>query len=451
MPNQYNVYTYCFGLSGLHVAAFLLTNGAGIFVPAWLKLLLLSNSVFFFAFGLLTLRTRPSRLAGARKKAYTQAQPIMQKIIQYWYLNPSGDEVGVLEVVQKANLTGVAEEDIYRLHDLVPACLLPDKLDDEGPRFDWHRYDLCIISAAPDLKLARRIENALLIYYPRLRVFVDDALFIGPQEELFGRIYRAGSRLCLALVSIHLEHDQRRRHQLNEARQREKISKDRRLVSGRSATYLKPIALDEPGLLFMRTFKDLAPFVEHFSVINDRDRLFTMVVKSIVDEFRKILPHPPVINPEPDQRNAFISYSKHDEVFASALYRDLRGRGIDCWFALEHMMIGEKIRNAIEEALRHHRKVLLILSEDSIRSTWVEFEVELAFDMEKESGKTLLYPIKIDNAIGSASASWARMLCRQRNIGDFVDGNPEAYKRALDRLIFALQSKRQSEAVSPNK
>jgi hypothetical protein len=420
----------------------------GISSPS-VDFLLFFNSVLFFVFGLLIVVTRPTRLTGAQKKALRQAEPILQHIFQHQSLDNKGAEVCIIEILRMANSAGLAEEDIFRLYDLVPAYLLPNKLGTEGPTLDWHSYDLCIVSAEPDLKLARRIGNSLRLHYPNLRVFVDDGLVIGPQAELFKRIYRAGSRLCLALVSVHLVHDQRRRHQLNEARQREKISRNRRTISSRSSAYLKPIAVDEPGLQFMKQQKDLAPFVEHVVVINDRDRLFTLVVNSILEEFKKILPYPPVPPTELDSQKIFISHSQLDDVFARPLYRDLEGRGIACWFAPENMLIGEKILDSIEAALRRYRRVLLILSEESIKSSWVEREVKMAFEMEKASGLTLLYPIKIDNAIDNASLEWVSDLHRQRNIGDFSNwGNPEAYKRALDRLVRALQSEKHLDAGS---
>ena len=105
------------------------------------------------------------------------------------------------------------------------------------------------------------------------------------------------------------------------------------------------------------------------------------------------------------------------------------------------------IRDAIERALR---RVVLVLSEESIKSSWVEFEVELAFEMEKESGKTLLYPIKIDNAIETASTAWARMLRRQVHIGNFVNwANSEAYNKALMGLIEDLQVEKDSDENVP--
>ena len=47
------------------------------------------------------------------------------------------------------------------------------------------------------------------------------------------------------------------------------------------------------------------------------------------------------------------------------------------------MPIGAKILDGIDEAIRLRDKVLLILSEHSIKSDWVEDEVTTAFEEER--------------------------------------------------------------------
>lgn len=51
-----------------------------------------------------------------------------------------------------------------------------------------------------------------------------------------------------------------------------------------------------------------------------------------------------------------------------------------CWYALKDMKIGDKIRPTIDRSIQSHDKLLLILSERSIGSDWVESEVEAVFE-----------------------------------------------------------------------
>src|SRR6266566_8014370 len=84
--------------------------------------------------------------------------------------------------------------------------------------------------------------------------------------------------------------------------------------------------------------------------------------------------------------SCFISYSSKDDAFARRLYESLQSNNVRCWFAPEDLKIGDKIRTGIDEAIRMHDKLLLILSENSVESAWVEKEVETAFDKEAKSG-----------------------------------------------------------------
>ena len=69
---------------------------------------------------------------------------------------------------------------------------------------------------------------------------------------------------------------------------------------------------------------------------------------------------------------------------------------------------------------------------------WVEDEVEAALEEERTSPerRTVLVPIKIDNAIEDTNRAWARTIKRTRHIGDFTHwDNNDAYQRALARLL----------------
>lgn len=70
--------------------------------------------------------------------------------------------------------------------------------------------------------------------------------------------------------------------------------------------------------------------------------------------------------------SCFISYSNQDIDFAQKIYSDLVCKGVRCWFAPQNMKFGRKIRGQIDQALGEHDKLLLVLSEYSMKSPWVE-------------------------------------------------------------------------------
>jgi uncharacterized protein YjbI with pentapeptide repeats len=151
---------------------------------------------------------------------------------------------------------------------------------------------------------------------------------------------------------------------------------------------------------------------------------------------------PTLLNQAIQYYSCFISYSTKDQEFADRIYADLRNRGVRCWFAPHDMPIGGKILDVIDEAIRLRDKLLLILSEHSIKSDWVEDEVTKAFEEERKRGQTVLFPIRLDNAVMNTDEAWAGKLRANRNIGDFRQWNDyDAYSENLNRVIRDLSFK----------
>jgi uncharacterized protein YjbI with pentapeptide repeats len=73
--------------------------------------------------------------------------------------------------------------------------------------------------------------------------------------------------------------------------------------------------------------------------------------------------------------SCFISYSTNDQEFAERLHADLQAKGVRCWFAPEEMKAGRKVHEQVDEAIRLHDRLLLILSEASMKSEWVKTEI----------------------------------------------------------------------------
>ncbi len=145
----------------------------------------------------------------------------------------------------------------------------------------------------------------------------------------------------------------------------------------------------------------------------------------------------------------FISYSSKDQKFAERLRADLLQQGIRCSFAPEDLKIGQKFPNRIEEAIRLSHKLLIILSQNSIHSSWVEDEARAALEKEARLKKnqpdtTVLFPIKIDTSIEQGQSQWVAKLRRERHIGDFTRWTYHTrYEKAFQRLIRDLQPDQQ--------
>jgi hypothetical protein len=138
---------------------------------------------------------------------------------------------------------------------------------------------------------------------------------------------------------------------------------------------------------------------------------------------------------------SFISYSSKDQKFADRLYTDLQNKGVRCWLASEDLKIGAKIRTGIDEAIRLHDKLLLVLSKYSVASDWVEQEVETALDRERNEKRTVLFPIRLDDTVMKIDTGWPALIKNTRNIGDFRKWKiHDSYQKAFDRLLRDLKA-----------
>lgn len=147
--------------------------------------------------------------------------------------------------------------------------------------------------------------------------------------------------------------------------------------------------------------------------------------------------------------SCFISYSAKDQDFADRLYADLQNKGVRCWFAPHAVQGGKKLHEQIDEAIRLHDKLLLILSPHSMESEWVKTEISKARKREVRDKRRVLFPIRIapfetlrdwecfDADTGKDSAREIR----EYFIPDFSNWKSyESFEEAFQRLLNDLRA-----------
>ncbi|MBI5136899.1 MAG: toll/interleukin-1 receptor domain-containing protein [Nitrospirae bacterium] len=145
--------------------------------------------------------------------------------------------------------------------------------------------------------------------------------------------------------------------------------------------------------------------------------------------------------------SCFISHAAVDEAFVKRLYDALQGKGVRCWYAPEDFKTGDRLWDTIDQAIKRHDKLLIVLSEQSLQSEWVEREVNKAMAEEnrrrKETGEKhdVLFPIRIDDAVMKSDEAWATHLRDNRHIGDFRRWKDhDAFEKAFERLLRDLKN-----------
>lgn len=143
--------------------------------------------------------------------------------------------------------------------------------------------------------------------------------------------------------------------------------------------------------------------------------------------------------------SCFISYSDKNEEFAHKLYEDLQAHGVRCWLATEKLKRRDRNHAIIDAAVNLHDKLILILSEDSIDSEWAENEFNHAIENERRSGKTVLVPISLDDAVKYAEQPWVIKMRKSRYTDDFsMWQDSDFYQEALSYLLEELSAEEES-------
>jgi hypothetical protein len=93
--------------------------------------------------------------------------------------------------------------------------------------------------------------------------------------------------------------------------------------------------------------------------------------------------------------SCFISYSSKDQEFAERLHVDLQHKGVRCWFAPHDIQGGRKLHEQIDQAIRLHERLLLVLSPHSMHSEWVKTEIAKARQREVREQRQVLFPVRL--------------------------------------------------------
>ncbi len=93
----------------------------------------------------------------------------------------------------------------------------------------------------------------------------------------------------------------------------------------------------------------------------------------------------------------FISHSHRDIDFVRKITRDLTDNGAIVWLDEATMYLGDSLLDKISSAIHKTDFFLIVLSEKSIRSSWVEKELQSALEKYNVDKLKNILPIKLDN------------------------------------------------------
>ena len=134
----------------------------------------------------------------------------------------------------------------------------------------------------------------------------------------------------------------------------------------------------------------------------------------------------------------FISYSREDSGLADKLHDKLKAAGANVWLD-RHDLLAGPTQKQVARAIGLNDVVLLILSETSIKSDWVELELEMAREKEKRDGRPVLCPIALDDTWKDKKGDvlWRQAL--KKNALDFSKWRTKAFGPVFKKLVSGLK------------
>lgn len=94
-----------------------------------------------------------------------------------------------------------------------------------------------------------------------------------------------------------------------------------------------------------------------------------------------------------NKRSLFISYSHADRDFVSRLVQELASRGTKVWLDLWEMKVGDSLSRKIQDGIAQAAWLAVVLSPDSVSSSWVQRELSAALVKELEEDSVFVLPI----------------------------------------------------------
>ncbi|HST20532.1 MAG TPA: toll/interleukin-1 receptor domain-containing protein [Blastocatellia bacterium] len=147
--------------------------------------------------------------------------------------------------------------------------------------------------------------------------------------------------------------------------------------------------------------------------------------------------------------SCFISYSTKDEEFAKRLHSRMRDNHLRVWFAPEDIKGGQKTIEQLERAIQLHDRLLLVLSEQSMKSEWVMTEIRKARKAEIKENRRKLFPIRLVDfetikdweCFDADTGKDLAVELREYHIPDFSNWKEhDSFKQGFSRLLRDLKA-----------
>ncbi|EIJ34991.1 CHAT domain-containing protein [Thiothrix nivea] len=130
-----------------------------------------------------------------------------------------------------------------------------------------------------------------------------------------------------------------------------------------------------------------------------------------------------------DSRHVFISHSAADDAFVQALCEKLELHHLNIWVDSRNLRGGDKLWPEVAEAIRTARYVVMVISANTVNSSWVRKEVRLA----EQEGITVI-PLLLPGILPAALGMWFD----EEPAGEKIELDIGSLQEAMPRILAAL-------------
>jgi hypothetical protein len=131
----------------------------------------------------------------------------------------------------------------------------------------------------------------------------------------------------------------------------------------------------------------------------------------------------------------FISHSSDDAAFVSELRTQLESFGLKAWVDCRELIGGQKLTQAIEQAITDSDYFIVVISPQTVNSDWVFEEVAYALAKQQNDAQFKIIPLLFGNMQPNALRSW---FGKEKPLAISVANKSGGLLEALPQILAAL-------------
>ncbi len=136
----------------------------------------------------------------------------------------------------------------------------------------------------------------------------------------------------------------------------------------------------------------------------------------------------------------FVSHAHVDNDLCDRYVAALRARGIDIWYDRDNAQNGHLLGSAIQDELKRRSAFVLLMTEASLNSFWVDLEMQTYLGLMAQQRSRLLLPVRI------GACAVPPML----NAFFWIDALSMSFDKAIDAIAAALTTQGTATAQPPS-